>query len=190
MTPFEAFKLYTAIKQHFSTDSYDFFKYNGKIKVSEHTFETRKDKYMFYKLSKKPDAFEYIVANLSVNPKLWVGELFDPKCEKIYQDYMKRKESLSYTFKNDLDLLLEDFEENFKVPPGGYPHLLKLYTQNKISKESFIIIQDCVRFFGKWNKEITDTILWPTIALNCKKLFPFMQYEKDKYCKIIVDKYS
>ena len=52
MSPFEAYKLYTAIKNHFTTESYDYFKYNGKVRASEHTFETRKDKYMFYKLSK------------------------------------------------------------------------------------------------------------------------------------------
>lgn len=190
MSPFEAFKLYTAIKNHFSTESYDFFKYNGKVRASENSFETRKDKYMFYKLSKRDNALEYLVANLSEDPKLWVGELFDPKHEQVYASYMKRKESLTYIFKNDIDKLLENFDENFKVDDGDYPYLLKLLVQGKISKETFIIINDCVRFYSKWNKQITDPVLWPKIALNCKKLYPFLEYDKAKYCEVLRSKFS
>jgi hypothetical protein len=190
MSPFEAFKLYTAIKNHFTTESYDFFKYNGKVRASEHSFETRKDKYMFYKLSKRDNPLEYLVANLSEDPKLWVGELFDPKHEQVYASYMKRKESLTYIFKNDIDKLLENFDDNFKVDEGDYPYLLKLLVQGKIAKETFIIINDCVRFYSKWNKQIADPVLWPKIALNCKKLYPFLEYEKAKYCDVLRNKFS
>lgn len=190
MTPFEAFKLYTAIKNHFTTDSYDFFKYNGKVKVSEHTFETRKDKYMFYKLSKHENPLAFLVANFSENRKLWVGDLFDLDRQAVYNEYLRRKQSLTYIFESDIDNLLENFDGNFEVPPGSYPYLLNLLIRKKISKETFIIINDCVRFFGRWNKQIQDPILWPQIALNCKKLHPFMEYDKDKYCKILRNKFS
>ena len=53
MTGFETFGLYESLKLHFSKDSYDFFKYNGKTNHSVQTFENRKDKYFFYKLSRK-----------------------------------------------------------------------------------------------------------------------------------------
>lgn len=190
MTPFEAYKTYCAVKSHFLTDSYDFFKYNGKVKASPHTFETRSDKYSFYKLSKHSDPLGYLVANLSEDPNLWVGELFDNRYQAVYASYIKRKESLTYIFNNDIDYLKENFEENFKVANGDYPYLLKLYVQKKISKETFIIIQDCVRFFSKWNKQIDDPVLWPKIALNCKKYYQFMDYDKDKYCAILRERFS
>jgi len=145
---------------------------------------------MFYKLSKRDNALEYLVANLSEDPKLWVGELFDPKHEQVYSSFVKRKESLTYIFKNDIDKLLENFDDNFKVDDGDYPYLLKLLVQGKISKETFIIINDCVRFYSKWNKQITDPVLWPKIALNCKKLYPFLEYDKAKYCGVLRDKFS
>ena len=190
MTPFDAFKLYTAIKNHFSLPSYDYFKYNGKVRVTSDSFEVRKDKYMFYKLSKKEDVLNYLVANLSAHPKLWVGEMFDPKQEEVYALFKKRQESLSYIFKNDIDTLLEDFDKNFEVRDGQYPHLLNLLVRGKISKETFIIINDCVKFASKWNKQITDPVLWPAISFNCQRFFPFMNYERDKYCKVLRDKYS
>ena len=83
---------------------------------------------------------------------------------------------------------MEDFQENFRVPVGDYPPLLKLLNRKKISKETFIILQDCIRFFGAWNKQITDTVLWPAIAMNCRKLYPFLKYEKDKYNAILKNK--
>lgn len=190
MTPFEAYKLYNAIKNHFTTESYDYFKYNGKVRASEITFETRKDKYQFYKLSKHEDPLTFLVANLSENSKLWVGDLFNQEHENIYNKYVKRKQSLSYTFQNDIGNMLENFDSNFEVPSGNYPHLLNLLVRSKITKETFIIINDCVRFFSKWNKEINDPVLWPTIALNCRKLYPFMEYDKAKYCSILREKFS
>ena len=48
-TGFAAFALYNALKLHFTSDSYDYFKYHGKTNVSKQTFTTRKDKYQFYK---------------------------------------------------------------------------------------------------------------------------------------------
>ncbi len=53
MTGYEAFSLYESLKLHFNKDSYDFFKYNGKTNVTVTSFENRKDKYHFYKLSRK-----------------------------------------------------------------------------------------------------------------------------------------
>ena len=35
MTAFESYKMYVAVKLHFTTDSYDYFKFNGKTRVSE-----------------------------------------------------------------------------------------------------------------------------------------------------------
>ena len=190
MTPFEAYKLYNAISMHFTTDSYDYFKYNGKVRADEHTFESRKDKYMFYKLSKHENPITFLVANFAEGKKVWVGDLFSKDKDLAYNEYIRRKQSLTYIFETDINNLLEDFEKNFVVPEGSYPHLLNLLVRKKISKETFIIIQDCVRFFGSWNKQITDPVLWPQIAMNCKKLYPFLGYEKDKYCMIMRNKFS
>lgn len=189
-TPLDAFKLYTAIKNHFSTESYDYFKYNGKTRVTEHTLDTRKDKYMFYKLSKHADPKTFLVANLSVDPNLWVGNMFSKECEKHYTDFLKRKQSLTYIFKEEIDTLLDDFDKNFEVPANGYPHLLNLLVRKKVSMETFIIMQDCVRFFSRWNKQIQDPVQWPKISLKCRKLHPFLEYEKDKYCQILRSKFS
>lgn len=188
MTPFEAFKLYNAIHLHFTQSSYDYHKYHGKTRVTEHSLEVRPDKYMFYKLSKQEDPLTYLVANFSETNKFYSRDISTPAADLRYNEYLRRKQSLTYNFECDIDKLLEDFDENFRVPDGDYPYLLKLLTRKKITKESFIIMQDCLRFFSSWNDRITDTVLWPQIALNCRKLHPFMGYERDKYCVLLKKK--
>ena len=42
MTAFESYKMYVALKLHFTTDSYDYFKFNGKTRVSETNFEKKR----------------------------------------------------------------------------------------------------------------------------------------------------
>ncbi len=44
MTGYETFALYNSLKLHFSKESFDFFKYGGKSKISVNAFENRKDK--------------------------------------------------------------------------------------------------------------------------------------------------
>ena len=105
MTGYETFGLYQALKLHFTTDSYDFFKYNGKTNVSVSAFENRKDKYHFYKLSRKypdhDDMVNFIVANFVEDESSWVGTLLQENAEVNFRKHQKVIQSLSYTFENE-----------------------------------------------------------------------------------------
>ena len=186
---FEAYVYFQAIKRHF-TSNYDFFKYNGKVKANAQSFETRKDKFFFYRLSKLPEAKELILANMIKDPKIWVGELLEDKAKEIYHDWKKRKESLGYIFRQDLSELNEDDPNSDIITNGDHPKLLKLYMRNLIHIETLIILDDLMNIFSYWNKNIQDTIIWPDINTLCKNYKPFMEYDKLKMKKIILDKYK
>lgn len=53
MTGFEVYKMYLALKQHFTKEKYDFYKYNGKVRANEKSFEESSDRYFFKKLATK-----------------------------------------------------------------------------------------------------------------------------------------
>ena len=57
---FSVFKTYLAIKLHFSSDTYDYFKYEGKVNCKLETFTKRNDRYFFHKLSTKYKPTEII----------------------------------------------------------------------------------------------------------------------------------
>ena len=188
--PYEVYIKYLALKSHFSDLNYDYFKYNGKVKAWRSTFDTRKDKYFFYKLSKKKDPIEYLVANFIGSNDFYIGNIRADESDQIYMDYKKRKESLSYVFKSDLSKMKENFNDNIVVPNNEHPYLLRLYMRGDISLETLTLINKCVNIFDYWDKELKDDIMWPDIKLKAVKYDPFMSVDINKYKAIVKDRFS
>jgi len=179
-----------AIKKHF-TSTYDFVKYGGKMRLTVDGFENRKDKFFFYKLSKRKEAKDFILANILKKPDLWIGNLIDShEAEEVYTEWSKRQQSLSYTFKNDLDELDDDFNANIVVEDGEYPKLLSLFNRRRVCIETLIIIDELTGCFKYWEKTIRDTIVFPDINKTVNNYKPFLDYDKVKMKKIVLDKYS
>lgn len=188
--PYEVYIKYLALKSHFSDLNYDYFKYNGKVKAWRSTFDTRKDKYFFYKLSKKKDPIEYLVANFIGSNDFYIGNIRADESDQIYMDYKKRKESLSYIFKSDLSKMKENFNDNIVVPDNEHPYLLRLYMRGDISLETLTLINKCVNIFDYWDKELKDDIMWPDIKLKAVKYDPFMSVDINKYREIILSNFK
>lgn len=189
MTPFEAYMTYLALKQHFTHEGYDYYKYNGKVRANPQSFEIRKDKYFFYKLSKKDDLLNYLVSNLSQNPDTWAGDLINEKGDEIYKEWKKRIESLSYNFKIELSNMHEDFNQNFLVEDGQQPYIIRLLSRKKISLETAVIIDDIVGFVKVIDKQIDDRLVWPQIKMKIMKYKPFVKFDKVKFKKILQEKF-
>lgn len=189
MNPFEAYQKYLAMKQHFTQKGYDYFKYNGKTNASVNSFETRKDKYFFHKLSKKDDVENFLMVNLIDNPQIWIGELFDEKADLKYLEWKRKQESLSYIFKTELNALNEDLNENFKIEDGQHPYILKQYLRKNISLDTFVIIDDILKFAKYLDKNVSDTIIWPGAHMKMVKYRSFLKYDKFKMRKILKEKF-
>jgi hypothetical protein len=127
-----------------------------------------------------------MIANIiEYGPSVWIGDMVtDSKYEETYTKWLKRRESISYIFKSDLENLDGDFESNFVIADGQYPKLLQLYMKKRICIETLIILNDILKFIPQWNKQIEDTIMWPDIYNTCIKYRPFMEYDKAKLKKI------
>lgn len=192
ITGYETFGLYQALKLHFTTDSYDFHKYGGKSKISVEAFENRKDKYQFYKLSRrlknKDDLIDFIVANMVSEDTSWVGDLLEENSEINYRQRQRVLQSLSYTFENDCDRIFAGHENPNMVlqsEDGDYPQLLTMALQKKIEFETLCILNDILKFLPMWSRKINDTVRWPTYKRKIEKYTPFIQYDKDKMKNIL-----
>lgn len=191
MTPFEVYQKYVALKNHFSNRSYDYFKYNGKVKVKLETFEVRKDKYFFYKLSKRKDVEEFLLANLIDGSKdFWIGEVREHIPEEIYRKWRKRKESLTYTFKEDLSRMKEDFDTNFKVDKYGHPHLLRLFLRQEVCIETMIILDMLINYSEVWNKKLKNDLIWGEVYHKMIKYRPFLSIDVDKFKAITINSFT
>jgi hypothetical protein len=188
---FEAYKKYLAIKSHFTRRDYDYFKYNGKVKATFPTFEKRKDRYFFFKLAKQKNVEQFLVASfIELGENVWVGDLLESMAtSNAYVSWLKRQEALTYTFKNDLDKLDEDFNSNLKVVDGQHPNLLKLLLQREICIETVVILNDLANFTDYWGENICDTVVWPDICNKIHKYLPFIKYDKEKYRNLVLEKF-
>jgi hypothetical protein len=192
MTGYEAYKLYVALKNHFNSDTYDYFRYGGKTRANVKSFEMRHDKYFFNKLAKHKDTERFVLANIvEDNPNVWVGDLAnEQQAENNYKVWLKRQESLSYVFTNDLDNLSPSYNDNLVVEGSNHPLLLKLLIQKKVSLETLVVLNDLCGFFRHWNRKIEEDVIWPMVYKKCKKYRPFLKFDKDKLKQIVVDKFS
>lgn len=184
-----AYRTYIALKNHFNSKSYDYFKYNGRTKVGQNSFDKRKDKYFFHKLSKHSDCVNYLVSNF-IEGDSWVGDLVsDSTGEEAYRKWKKRIESLSYIFSNEIEKLdLVNFNSNFAVEGGHHPKLFKLYLRKEVSPETLLILNDILKFFGPWNKKIEEKVIWPAEHFKLKKYRPFFTIDLEKYKSLLIAK--
>ena len=97
VTPFECYKTYVAMKQHFTKDKYDYFKYGGKSRASATSFKSRKDRYFFERMSRKKSdeqIIQYFISNFisTEDPsKVWIGEIIQ-NGETNFQNWQKRNQ--------------------------------------------------------------------------------------------------
>ena len=132
---FEAFAMYHGLKLHFS-GNYDYVKYNGKTNVTKDQFTIRKDKFSFYKLSRKynrEELFGFYVANFLKSSKLWAGDLLSEDADSEFKLWLKVQQSLTYIFEQDLNHLFDLVsrpDDLLKVEDGQYPLLYNQYLQD------------------------------------------------------------
>ena len=190
---YSAYVLYMAMKLHFTSPSYDYFKYHGKTNVSESTFLKRRDKYSFYKLSRKYNLEElktYYVANFLEGDVNWVGSISGADGEACYQKWQTRVQRLTYQFEQDIIFLFESSGNFLHVDNGDYPYLLKMMMQGEVMVETVAILNDIMGFFPMWEKKISDDIVWPNWKLRIEKYTPFIQYDKAKFKAIVKEQYE
>jgi len=176
MNTFECYRMFMALKMHFTTASYDYFKYGGKLKsATPQAFERHKQKYVFQKLQKLKDPEGHIVANLLRNEKAWVGEMIGTEADKCYNEYRKRRDSLVYTVKQELQAVLRSpFDSNLRVADNEHPHLLRAYIRGDISLECLIILDVLCHYIPHWERKLKGDIMWDTIGNRMRKFKPFL----------------
>ena len=188
MSAFECYQEYLALKNHFSKPTYDYFKYNGKMKVNVSSFEKRKDKLFFQKLAKHPDVHNFLIANLSVNEKSWIRELaYSEEAEKTYKDWLKRQQSLTYVFKQELGKLDSKFNDNFVCRNNEHPTLLKLYLGKEISLDTMCLLLEISGAKKHWDSKMQYDLIWDNLRIKVEKYSPFITYDKDKIKNIVLD---
>ena len=188
--PFDAFREYLALKNHFTKKSYDYHKYCGKSRATVQSFYKRKDRFWFEKVVRQKtdkEVVEFFVANFvscSDPQSLWIGEIMK-EGETRYKEWQKKVQSLSYLFKEESQQIFSQhkFEEVFDCSKS-HPVLLKMFLSGKISLETLVIYDKIFMYGNNFDKKLKDPV-WESVSMKIKKYNPFLNIDVLKFRKIL-----
>ena len=196
----EVYRMYLAMKQHFSNPKFDFFQYNGQVNAKEETYQQRNDFWFFETVAKKlttDEVQDFLLASFIRSPdpsKVWIGDI-----KRLGKDrwlaHQKQRQSMSYLIEQDLGTVVHHMEakghsfNDLFASLGSHPPLLKLYVQGLISLNTIVVMDICLGFTKQWDKELSDP-LWETTSLKIRKYKPFLSINTDKYKEMMKEVFS
>ena len=179
MTPFDCYKTYLALKNHFTKEKYDYHKYCGKSRASLQSFYKRKDRFWFEKLSRNKtdkEIVDFFVSNFvsKDNPDtLWIGEIIRSG-DKTNSEWKKRTQSLNYLFKEETENLFKDhsLDQVFDCS-RGHPIVLKSFLNGEVSIETLVIYNRIFEIGKQFDKKLNDPV-WSLVSLKLRKYDHFL----------------
>jgi hypothetical protein len=191
VSPFDAYKSYLGLKNHFTRESYDYHKYCGKSRASLQSFYKRKDRFFFEKLSRQKDdseVIEFFVSNFVScdDPQsLWIGEIVR-NGEQNYTDWKRRLQSLAYTFKTEVESVFDgkNFDDMFKIEGTKHPPIVKEHLAKNISLETLVLLNKIIGFKSKFDKKMDDPV-WKFLSMRIDKYDTFISVDVFRYKKIL-----
>jgi len=105
--------------------------------------------------------------------------------EARYVDWKKKVQSLSYTFKEETNILFEDnkVDDVFDCSTG-HPLILKSYLGGDTSLETMVIYDIIFEYGINFDKKLNDPV-WETVSRKIKKYKPFLNINVPHYKKIL-----
>lgn len=189
--PFDCYKSYLGLKNHFTKEKYDYHRYGGKSRASLESFYKRKDRFFFEKLSRQKDdseVIEFFVSNFVScdDPQsLWIGEIVR-NGETNYTNWKKRLQSLSYTFRTEVENVFSDkkFDEMFFIDGTRHPHIVREHLGKNLSLESLVILNKILGFKKEFDRRLNDPV-WKFLSMRIDKYDSFIHIDVFKFKSIL-----
>ena len=197
---FDVYRMYLAMKLHFTNTNFDYFVSGGKTNAKEQTYQQRNDFYFFETVArkyKKEEVQNLLLASfiLSKDPtKVWIGDIRESGKDR-WLALIKLQQSLGYIVEQDTDSVVEHMDDqgytfnNLFETMGGHPPLLKLYIKRRINLETLIIYDMILGFMKEWDKKLIDP-LWENISFKVKKYKPFLSINTTKYRELLKQRFA
>lgn len=190
---FDSYRIYQSVKLHFTSNTYDCFKYQFKTNVNQKTFWKRNDRYFFHKSGLKFKT-EVDLANFYASHIISdIGYITDMiESDDIYLAWLKKIQSISRVFAVDMETLsnkADTFDELFVVN-GNYPTIIDSLLRDEVTLETVTLINSMTDFLKRTDKQVTETILYPELSRKIRKYVPFIRVDQTKMKRIILNTYA
>jgi hypothetical protein len=180
MEPFEVYKVYLALKLHFTTKSYDITKTKGAVRAKKETFLKRKDLTSIRKMArdfKRSEVIDILVANFVSGDK-W-GGIFDAGLLETHKKWLTSKQRMLYNFSTDLDNILFRMEKDgvkSAIHEGSHPLIFRMIMGRDINLETVVMLEKLRPFVSEYK----DDFVLEDTCLLVSKYKPFVRFDKEK----------
>lgn len=189
MTSYDVYKLYAALRLHFTDPKYDITVTKGRMRNLRQSFEKRKDTQYMYKLAneyKRAEVIDILVANFvagSDTANIYTGNFIEN-----YKKYLTRRKRMLYNLDVDLDNILFRMEkEDLKsAMEGTHPLIFRMYMGGDIQIETLVIMEKLYPYVEDY---ASDFVL-EHICLLVKKYKPFVRFDKDNVKQRFAGKFA
>jgi hypothetical protein len=197
LDPYEAYQLNNALHLHFFS-KYDAFKYNFRVKVGNVESFKNKPSANWYnnivkRYSVRPELRDFYLANYIAGER-W-GGMHAAACHDNYVEWLKRTQSLTYNFEQELANLQDTyFKEDIQLSDlflskgtEKWPWIFWIYIHQKaVSIETLALVDNLTDFIVKSNDWIGSKLLWDKETFKIKKYEPFLKFDRDTAKQILL----
>ena len=182
MDGYNLFKTYVALKNHFTIEDYDYIKYSGKVKTKEETFRKRKDFTLFYKLGEwlpESKSVSFLLAHFIELNSFTIHFVFENpiKSQRLFDRWKERTNNLLDVYEKDIRTIArscESWKDCIKQEESDYPLLFKLVMSNKISPETYSLLDDLFHQSNKQYNGLDMDVLFLSMNLKYRKYRTFL----------------
>jgi len=173
MKPYQSFKIFISIREHFKNKKYDYFEKRGKHFLnSPEKFKQIKpqDKRYYEQYAREygDSVRDFYVANFanSIGTR-WVGSLDNSDSHNCYMDFIKFKQAPTRYFKNSIDAIVE--------------HL----NAENITFKKFLLMGSCFDLTNIHTMNIINQLT--NLSINAKRdpLYDDKFFNLEKYAKFV-----
>lgn len=186
MNTLEVYQHYLALGRHF-TSSYNYHKYNGKVKVTADALRKRNDQKMFSKIAHYRDPEEFLIGNFLYNKSTWIGDFNE---EARSQFVLEKTNALRQFTTVCLPKLSPIFNENFVVDSThSIPYTIKLHNAGQITLSDCCALESLMDCDERW-KAKPQYIVFGQKSKFIRKAAPFFDFNIDKYHAALVQYFN
>jgi len=179
MNTFEVYKLYVALRLHFTDPNYDISVTKGKMRNLQAAFEKRKDTQYMTQLAfeyTRKEIIDILVANFITGEN--TANIYTGNFVENYKKFLTNRKRMLYNVSIDLDNMLFRMEkENIKsaIREGTHPLIFRMYMGKEIQLETLVVFEKLFPFVEDYTK---DFVL-EHLCLLVKKYKPFVRFDKE-----------
>lgn len=178
VTPEEVKEFYLAVKLHFSSNTYHYGKFKGKVKKNNFS-----DIHLYSVIAngkQKSDFPDFFIPALFFNPKVSLTYFTTEDYLSVWRYWNGYQQSPKYFFEQECFEIKKSLERKnlkkddlFTIEDQQIPLIYKMLIRNEIFPQTVQYLDEVLSFSNKMEKKVTEKIYFPKLNKRLKKISYF-----------------